>query len=91
MPLEVKSFRKPIEQKTPDLNGSTYSALSECSALALLGKCFIVPWKFIRRKGVGGERFAVASSVLDGNPPWGRERADPGTRQSQPQKLGPTE
>lgn len=92
LPLEVNSFRKPTEQKTPNLNDSTYSALSVRSALLLVGKCFIVPWKFIMRKGVGGERFVVASSVLDGKvfsslAPWGRA----GTWQSQPQKFSPTE
>lgn len=54
LPLELNSLRKPTEQKTPNLNGSTYLALSVCSALLLVGKCFIVPWKCIMRNGVGG-------------------------------------
>jgi len=43
-----------------------YLALSICLALLLVGKCFIVPWKFIMRKGEGGGRLVVASSVFDG-------------------------
>lgn len=66
LPLEVKSFRKPTKQKTPNLDGSMNSALSVCSAPVLVGKCFIVPWKFIMREGVGGERFVVASPALGG-------------------------
>lgn len=63
------------EQKTPNLNGSTFSALSVCSAPVLVGKYFIVPWKFITRHGVGGTRFVFASKgfLL----PWGRERTEP--------------
>jgi len=66
LPLKVNSFSKPTDQKTPNLNGSMYLALSICLALLLVGKCFIVPWKFIMRKGEGGGRLVVASSVFDG-------------------------
>ena len=73
--MKVNSFSKPTDQKNPNLNGSMYLALSICSALVLVGKCFIVPWKFIMRKGEGGGRLVVASSVFDGKvfsslPPW---------------------
>lgn len=79
LPLKVNSFSKPTDQKTPDLNGSTYLALSICSALDLVGKCFIVPWKFIMRKVEGGGRLIVASSVFDGKvfpslPPWRKDK-----------------
>lgn len=69
-----------------------YLALWICSALALVGKCFIVPWKFITRKGEEGERLVVASSAFDGKvfsslPPWWREREDPVRELAEPNTV----
>lgn len=66
LPLKVNSFSKPAEEKIPDLNGSMYLALSICSALDLVGKCFIVPWKFIMRRVERGRMLVVASSISGG-------------------------